>query len=383
MHTALGKTFDDRPRLLILEDDADVLQVMLEGLGRPCCAPEKALRDGGEARGDFAEKLSCDCADAGLQPCVHIVRTLRELHRTDLEQWDVALCASSLMDGSGLDALAFVRGSCPELPLILTGPPGEAALAVESIRAGAADFLLTTGTNLLALPVSIEKCLAQQRIRQENARLQADLSRSLAETAVKNRQLQTLIQQLETMARTDELTGLCNRRWFNLMLERSWAEALRSGNPLAFAMMDLDGFKAVNDWRGHQKGDELLRMTGRVIQANSRVVDLPARYGGDEFCMLLPNTDHEEAATVLRRIASAFDNAMVDIRMAEGRTLSMSVGISHINLSRPASANQLVLHADEALYAAKSAGKSRIMLRHAHGVVPHETADMRGACGAD
>ncbi len=359
-----------QPRLLILSDDAELLRLMIEGLNRPCMKPERVATD--DPCG-----VSCECGLDG-RPCVQVIDSLHRLYEGDLERWDVLLCGSMLDDGSGFDALAFARGMRPDMPVIMTAPPGESALAVEAIRAGAADVLLATAGNMLSLPLAIEKSLAQHRTKRENERLQADLARSVAETAVKNRQLEALIEQLETMARTDELTGLCNRRWFNLMLERAWAEAIRSGTPLAFAMMDLDGFKTINDHRGHQRGDELLRLAGRVIQANSRTVDLPARYGGDEFCILMPHTHVWEAAKVMQRITDAFAVAMQKIG-EEGQSLSMSVGVSHIDVTRPSNADQLVLHADEALYAAKDAGKRCIMIREPRQAVPFEESVQSGA----
>jgi diguanylate cyclase (GGDEF)-like protein len=220
---------------------------------------------------------------------------------------------------------------------------------------------------LSMLPLAVEKSMIHQRIKQENDRLHSELKRSLAELAVTNQQLQAVIRQLEAMARTDELTGLSNRRWFNLMLQGNWADSIRNGLPLACLMIDLDGFKSVNDTMGHHHGDELLRLAAKVIRANCREVDVPARYGGDEFCVLMGHTEPHEAAMVAERVLREFLHAMRN-RPANEPPVSMSIGLSHINLSKPASAEQLVSHADEAMYAAKSAGKQRVMIRAADGV---------------
>jgi diguanylate cyclase (GGDEF)-like protein len=278
----------------------------------------------------------------------------------------MVICATGLPDGSGLDALAYVRGIRPGLPVVLTGPPNDAELAVEAIRAGAIDFLITTGLDLRTLPLAVEKCLAHQRIKQENERLQQDLSRSLAELAMKNQQLHAVINQLESMARTDDLTGLANRRWLNLMLEGNWAEATRNNLPLACLMIDLDGFKRVNDQFGHHCGDEMLRLAGKVIQACCRSVDTMARYGGDEFCVLLPHAEATEALQVAERILQEFGHTMSRLPFEMPR-LSMSIGVSHIDLSRPINSDQLVMHADEAMYSAKLAGKHGAMIYRGDG----------------
>jgi len=186
-----------------------------------------------------------------------------------------------------------------------------------------------------------------------------------------------VIHQLESMARTDELTGLFNRRWFNLMLQGTWAEATRNNLPLACMMIDLDGFKSVNDLLGHHQGDDLLRLAAKVIRANCREVDVPARFGGDEFSILMPHTRAEEAALVAQRVLREFDRSIVSFNahhealqkpsLASRFTLSMSIGLSHVDVSRPINAEQLVNHADEAMYAAKGAGKRCVMMREGGG----------------
>ena len=231
------------------------------------------------------------------------------------------------------------------------------------------DFLTTTGHDLHALPLAVEKCLAHQRVRHENERLHRDLSSSLTELAVKNQQLQALVRQLEATARTDDLTGLCNRRSLNEMLERTWQQAVRSNRPLAFMMIDLDDFKLINDRMGHLRGDEVLRETGKIIQVNCRQVDVPARYGGDEFCVLMPESEAREAVAVAQRILKEC-NRSNRTKPDEEPPTCMSIGVAQIDQSRPINSEELIKHADEALYAAKGAGKGCIMARGREGVTP-------------
>ncbi len=309
-------------------------------------------------------RCSCGRVNPNAACCV-VIDSLAQLHAVDLTQADVVLCAASLSDASGLDALAYIHGTVPHLPVILIGH--DSAMAIEAIRSGAIDFLVVSDMQSLEnLPLAVEKCLVHQRIKHENERLHSDLKASLADLAVTNHQLQSVIRQLEAMARTDDLTGLANRRWFNLMLQGHWAEALRHGLPLACLMIDMDEFKRVNDLCGHTHGDELLRLVAKVIRANCREVDVPARFGGDEFCVLMGHTQPGEASLVAQRIQREFEFALRD-RPAEEPRVGMSIGIAHIALSRPASAEQLLRHADEAMYAAKAAGKQRVMLRQGDG----------------
>jgi two-component system cell cycle response regulator len=310
-------------------------------------------------------------ADAATPACCAWVDSISGLHRTDLDQFDVLVSDAALREGDSLDVLAYMQGAASHKAVIVLGD--DPSLAMEAIRAGARDFILRRSqADLKSLPLAIEKTLLQHRIVQENQRLHADLQRSIDELAITNRQLQEVIRQLETMARTDELTGLCNRRWFNLMLNGSWAESIRNGLPLACLLIDLDGFKAVNDTLGHHAGDDLLRLTARVIRANCRDVDVPARVGGDEFCVLMSHTQARDAAMVAQRIMREFEHAVQNMTSGSlaTRAVSMSMGLGHIDLSRPANAEQLVSHADQAMYAAKLAGKHRILIRMSDGMRP-------------
>jgi diguanylate cyclase (GGDEF)-like protein len=291
----------------------------------------------------------------------HVASSREEFFESDPAMWDLVITASNLGDCSGFDILSFVQGLRPDVPVILTGTPDEADTAVEAIRAGAADYLMVTGHEMITLPVAVQKCLALQVIRTENDDLHAELSQSLSELAVANRELQQMIQRLEVAARTDDLTKLSNRRWLNLMLESKWEEAARNEIPLAFLMIDLDGFKRFNDRFGHQKGDEILRLAARVLEANCRSIDVSARFGGDEFCMLMPHAEPDAAIRIAHRIAAAFDEAIAAV-VEDGAYVSMSIGVSHLQINKPVNADELVLFADEAMYVAKSVTEKRVVM---------------------
>jgi diguanylate cyclase (GGDEF)-like protein len=352
---------------LIIEPDETNVAHLAAVFSRDCWAPRGAGRRPKQTPENRpGDALRCACGDIHAEAaCCVAIGSLAQLHHLDVTHCEVVICATDLADGSGLDALAYIRGTAPESPVILIGV--DSSIAVEAIRGGALDFVVTDQAHdLNKLPLVVEKCLVHQRIKQENERLHRDLKASLSELAVTNHQLQSVIRQLEAMARTDELTGLSNRRWLNLMLQGHWAESLRHGLPLACLMIDMDGFKSVNDRRGHAHGDELLKTAANVIRANCRQVDVPARYGGDEFCVLMGHTEPAEALMVAHRILREFDFAMRS-RPADEPRVSMSIGVAHITISQPANAEQLITQADEAMYAAKAAGKQRVMLRQADG----------------
>ncbi|MHB1156337.1 MAG: GGDEF domain-containing protein [Phycisphaerales bacterium] len=202
-------------------------------------------------------------------------------------------------------------------------------------------------------------------------RANADLELQVEE---RTDQLQQAIRQLQAQVLTDPLTQLANRRCIEQSLERAFAEAQRYDSDLACVMIDLDGFKQMNDSLGHQAGDKLLQLAGKVLQANCRRSDVAGRYGGDEFVLLLPRTDPDTALAVAQRIQEQFRSdvqAMLHCHShaTSGGRCGMSVGIACVSRHRPVSADQLVALADAALYLAKAAGKGRIMFHPtpAHG----------------
>jgi diguanylate cyclase (GGDEF)-like protein len=336
-----------RPRLLVVEPDDAVARRLVRALATAELASGRR-----------------DPEPAGAPLECRVVDSLGALHDAELSTIDLVICAASLPpDGSGLDALAYLRGAHPDVPVILLGEPMDAAMATEAIRAGAMDFVVLDAAGLRTLPLAVAKCLEHQRIKYENERLHGELSRSLADLELKNRQFESMIHRLERLTRTDELTGLANRRWLTQKVGSAWAEVTRHGHPIAFMMIDLDDFKHVNDQLGHQVGDDLLRLAARVVKANCRDIDTSARYGGDEFCILMPHTKTDEAIDVAHRIAIAFTEALEPRSDLDGLDVGMSIGLAHLDASRPVNAERLIRHADEALYAAKSWGKRQVALR--------------------
>ncbi len=295
-------------------------------------------------------------------PTVRGCGTLVQAVAIDPRDYDLVVTALELPDGSGLDLLEHLLDLRPDLPVIVIASHREATTAMEALRRGASDYLVKAGDYLFAVPLVVDKTLAMWRTKQENVRLQAQLASTLTALRVKNRQLEDAVRQLETMATTDPLTGLANRRAVNEALGRAFAEAQRYDHDLACIMIDLDGFKACNDTLGHQAGDEILQRTARVLEASCRRSDIAGRFGGDEFVILLPQTGLERTRRVAQRIVEEMRFCVPGFGAeVDGRgTLSLSMGISTLRHSRPCSGDELIRHADTALYDAKGSGKNRL-----------------------
>lgn len=167
----------------------------------------------------------------------------------------------------------------------------------------------------------------------------------------------SLHERLKKAANTDALTGIHNYGYFFQRLEEEVARAERRSTPLAMAFLDVDDLKAVNDTHGHVAGNAVLRTIGRVIESRVRTEDVPARYGGDEFAIVMPDTPREEAERVVQRLIDAL--ASVEVQLEGGATLrmpSLSWGVSAFPRDGR-DARALVENADTRVYARKRAGR--------------------------
>ena len=319
-------------KLLVIEDDADQGDLM-----------RKTLED------SFGPNVSVTTAASS-----------REALGQDLASFDLILTDYNLPDATGLEVLAALRARCATPVIMVTGE-NVGRTAAESIRKGAADYIVKTGNYLFTIPVVVQKNLIVAKIKRENEQLRNELEKALQDVCDKNAQLQRSLAKVEELAVTDPLTGLYNRRHFAKVLDQLFAEAQRYGKDMSCVMIDLDQYKQLNDSFGHQVGDELLILAGKVIGANMRRMDVAARYGGDEFVLLLPQASGADAQQVAQRIGQQFKPGSAKL-LGRAEGVSMSIGIGSIALNRPPCAEQLVTIADRALYRSKENGRDRVSL---------------------
>jgi diguanylate cyclase len=201
-----------------------------------------------------------------------------------------------------------------------------------------------SGTNAAVL-TAMDKILAA------NAELQQRLELAEKQLAAQAAE----IKAHESEARTDSLTGLSNRRAFDDELKRRLNEWDRKGTPVTLVLLDIDFFKKFNDTHGHQVGDEVLRQVAKTLRKQARDMDVPCRYGGEEFAAILPATDVAGACVVAERIRKAVEETVI---ASDGKTLKVtcSLGLSEV---RPGDDQaKIIRRADDALYKSKKEGRN-------------------------
>jgi diguanylate cyclase (GGDEF)-like protein len=191
----------------------------------------------------------------------------------------------------------------------------------------------------------------------------ADETKTLAEwlasqaaVALDNARLHDIVQR---QAITDDLTGLVNRRRFIEALEAEIERARRFGSPLTVVLADLDNFKWVNDAFGHHAGDVVLRSFADLMRSHIRDVDVPGRIGGEEFAIVLPETDQEGAGSVAERMRESLSSVPIPVSDDHSVRVTSSFGVAE--LVDDQSGDDLLRSADAALYRAKAEGKNRVV----------------------
>lgn len=166
-----------------------------------------------------------------------------------------------------------------------------------------------------------------------------------------------LEEELRTLSNTDGLTKLFNRRFLDETMTHEMGRAMRYKTQLSVMMFDIDHFKKFNDTHGHDQGDRVLQAIAEVMRETSRDQDFPCRYGGEEFLIIMPNTDLEGGATLAERLRVAVENTPVD-----GLSVKISIGVASMTDHKPKDGEHFVTLCDGALYTAKDAGRNCVKI---------------------
>ncbi|MEO8301378.1 MAG: PleD family two-component system response regulator [Rhizomicrobium sp.] len=255
--------------------------------------------------------------------------------------FDLIVVSLGMRSFDGLRLCSQLR-SLPEgrhVPILVVVSDGDRRKLTQALEMGVNDYLTR--------PVDKNELVARVRTQLRKKRY-AD-------------RLRHNVQLSLEMAITDQLTGLHNRRYMSRHLDTLLSSAKKEGRSLAFVIMDIDFFKHVNDTHGHDIGDEVLKEFASRISANVRGIDLACRYGGEEFVVVMPDTDTSFAYSIAERLRQSIETTPVKISRAPGAlNITISIGIAKLE-SEADTAEQLLHRADQALYRAKRSGRNKVV----------------------
>ncbi len=199
--------------------------------------------------------------------------------------------------------------------------------------------------------------ITEDQIFEEISMINNQLANMTRELNKKNIALEKANATINKLLRSDALTGIANRLYFQEYYQKVQAYAVRHHSSLSLVMADLDHFKEVNDQHGHQVGDQALVEFAKLLQENCREEDLPVRYGGEEFCVLLVAADAEQAYSQAERMRLQVEKATIGEQQLK---ITASFGLA--TLMEGESLDGLLKRADEALYQAKNSGRNRVVM---------------------
>lgn len=267
------------------------------------------------------------------------------VHKLKTQSFDLVISDISMPVMDGLELLEYVNKESPDVPVITFTGFGD-LFGIKALERGAEDCIFKP-FDARDFKLRVAKALKYSRLKKYHDLLEQ-----------KN-------EELRQLSITDQLTQLYNRRYLQEVLKREFSRAKRYRSKLSCLIADIDHFKIINDKYGHLQGDAVLRELAALIKNTTREVDIPFRFGGEEFLVLLPETDRRGSETVAGRLRRATETMPVfkvgGLELAEDIKITVSVGLASFPDPRIKTEVDLVAIADESLYLAKRQGRNRVI----------------------
>ena len=275
------------------------------------------------------------------------------------QDFELIIVSLTLLEEDGLRLCSHLRSheQTRQTPILLMADDGDLPRVAKGLELGANDYLLK--------PIDRNELMARVRTQVRRKRYQDRLRANYEESL--------------SMALTDSLTGLFNRRYLNAHLGRVISRIAETKKPVSAIMLDIDFFKSVNDTHGHQAGDKVLKEAAVRVSRNLRNFDMVARFGGEEFVVIMPDATTEASSAVAERLRQRIANEpfVIDV---DGQSVQVTISLGIAATDNPhANLDMLIRRADEALYAAKQSGRNCVVVDNGNGPeapLPHGPPDL-------
>jgi diguanylate cyclase (GGDEF)-like protein len=282
------------------------------------------------------------------------------LEKFNQEKFDLIISDIRMPVMNGIEMCKNIRENNHKynIPIIITTAHNESDILLECIKLNIHGFLLKP-INLKQLEKVIRNVCEKIYYQKKSLEYEQTLEQLVKD---RTKELEIAKEKLTTMANKDPLTNLYNRRYFTDIASNIQELAKRNNEPLSALMIDIDRFKNINDTYGHDVGDDVIVNIANILLQHTRKSDIVVRFGGEEFVILLPNTNIDGAAKIAEKIRVNIENQT--IKLDENSTIktTVSIGVSQCSNSNSLNIENLIKRTDVALYEAKRSGKNKVVI---------------------
>lgn len=260
------------------------------------------------------------------------------------EEYDLIIVSTQMLDADGLRICSQIRSSenGRNVSIIMLVDEDDSFTLLKGLELGVNDYIMT--------PVDVNELVA---------RVKTQILRKRYQEALRSNYKNSL-----SLAVTDGLTGIYNRRYMDTHLENVMEECLEVPKSMGLMILDIDHFKEVNDTYGHDVGDQIIKQFANRIMEGIRPADMAVRYGGEEFVVIMPGTDIEHSQAVAERIRINMEKNPFEVSTPDGKLIkTCSIGVTSLNRAGGDTAKTVVKRADEALYEAKNSGRNKVVVK--------------------